>query len=39
MQKDIKDIEIFVKSNLLVIVLDELDDDEEVECFRMGDNL
>lgn len=36
MQKDIKDIEIFVKGNLLVI---ELDDDEEVECFRMGDNL
>lgn len=36
MQKDIKDIEIFVKGNLLVI---ELDDDEEVECFRMGVNL
>lgn len=36
MQKDIKDIEIFVKGNLLVI---ELDDDEEVECFRMSVNL
>lgn len=36
MQKDIKDIEIFVKGNLLVI---ELDDDEEVERFRMGVNL
>lgn len=36
MQKDIKNIEIFVKGNLLVI---ELDDDEEVECFRMSVNL